>query len=429
MVVQLRQGSSIQPLGHCDNLPHGLGRRPSGVFEEMTNDIHWVARVALCLGLGCCLCACGKSSGVGQTAPPAPEVNVAKVLEKKIQEWDEYTGKMEAVETVEIRPRVSGYIDKVAFTEGKLVKQGELLFVIDPRPYQAERDRAAAEVKRLKTAVELAHIERARVQRLRMSGAVSQEELDERDSTVAQAEANLAGSQAALESAALNLSFTRVISPIDGRISRAIVTRGNLVTGGNNGGTVLTSVVSMDPIYLYFDGDEQAYLRYNELAREGERQSSRDVANPVMVGLANEDGFPHPGKMDFVDNRVNPQTGTIRARAVLKNPQGFFTPGMFARVQLLGRSDFSALLILDRAVNTDQNRKYVFVVGDGNKIEYRRIELGRVVSGLRVVRKGLKAGEVVVVDGAERVHPGIVVKPQTMAMAPVDMPADAQSVQ
>jgi RND family efflux transporter MFP subunit len=386
-----------------------------------------LAGSVLCLTLG--LCACGRSSGVAPaSAAPPPEVNVAKVLEKRIQEWDEYTGKMEAVETVEIRPRVSGYIDKVAFIEGKMVKHGDLLFIIDPRPYQAERDRAAAEVKRLKTAVDLAHIERARVQRLRASGAVSQEELDERDSTVAQAEANFTGSQAALASAELNLSFTRVISPIDGRVSRAIVTRGNLVTGGNNGGTVLTSVVSMDPIYLYFDGDEQAYLRYNELAREGERQSSRDVANPVMVGLANEDGFPHTGKMDFVDNRVNPQTGTIRARAVLRNPDGFFTPGMFARVQLLGRNNYPALLIVDRAVNTDQSRKYVFVVGDGNKIEYRRIELGRVTQGLRVVRQGLKAGETIVVDGAERVHPGIAVQPQIVAMTATDISADSAAV-
>lgn len=350
---------------------------------------------------------------------------MAKVVEKRIQEWDEYTGKLEAVETVEVRPRVSGYIDKVAFTEGALVKQGELLFIIDPRPYHAERDRAAAEVKRLKTAVDLAHIERERVQRLRTSGAVSQEELDERDSTVAQAEANYAGAGAALEVAELNLSFTRVTSPINGRVSRAIVTRGNLVTGGNNGGTLLTSVVSMDPIYLYFDGDEQAYLRYNELAREGDRKSSRDAPNPVRVGLANEDGFPHTGKMDFVDNQVNPQTGTIRARAVLSNPNGFFTPGMFAKVQLLGRNEYPALMIVDRAVNTDQNRKYVFVVGEGNKIEYRRVELGRVTEGLRVVRKGLKPGEVIVVDGAERIHPGVEVKPQTVAMTPVDLAADA----
>jgi RND family efflux transporter MFP subunit len=383
-----------------------------------TSDIQVVLGVSIALSV-LCLSACSKSNSSPPSAPPPPEVNVAAVVERKVQDWDDFTGKLEAIETVEIRPRVSGYIDQVTFTEGKLVKAGELLFVIDPRPYQAERDRTAADVQRFKTALDLANIERARVQRLRDSGAVSQEELDERDSTVAQAQANLAGARAALEAAALNLSFTRVTSPIAGRASRAIVTRGNLVTGGNNGGTVLTSVVSMDPIYLYFDGDEQTYLRYNQLAREGERQSSRDVPNPVMVGLANEDGFPHAGKMNFVDNQLNPQTGTIRARAVLQNPDGFFTPGMFARVRLLGRSEYSALLVDDRAVNTDQNRKYVFLLA-GNKIEYRAIELGRVFNGLRIVRKGLKAGDLIVVDGAERVHPGIVVKPQTVPMAPTE---------
>ncbi|HEV7716578.1 MAG TPA: efflux RND transporter periplasmic adaptor subunit, partial [Steroidobacteraceae bacterium] len=259
----------------------------------MTIDIRVLRALPVAIAL-LCLCACGKSGGAGG-APPPPEVSVAKVVEKKVKDWDDFTGKLEAIETVEIRPRVSGYIDQVAFTEGKLVKQGELLFVIDPRPYQAERDRTAADLQRFQTALDLARIERTRVQRLRDTGAVSQEELDQRDSTVSQAQANVGAAKAALEVAALNLSFTRVTSPIAGRISRAIVTRGNLVTGGNNGGTVLTSVVSMDPIYLYFDGDEQAYLRYNEMARAGERQSSRDAANPVMVGLANEDGFPHAG--------------------------------------------------------------------------------------------------------------------------------------
>jgi RND family efflux transporter MFP subunit len=385
----------------------------------MASDIRLLPGVPIAIVL-LWLGACGKSGDPPQSAPPPPEVDVAAVVEKKVQDWDDFTGKLEAVETVEIRPRVSGYIDQVAFSEGKVVKQGELLFVIDPRPYQAERDRTSADVKRFRTALDLAKIEQTRVQRLRKTGAVSQEELDQRDSTVAQAEANVASAQAALEVAALNLSFTRVTSPIAGRVGRAIVTRGNLVTGGNNGGTVLTSVVSMDPIYLYFDGDEQAYLRYNQLAREGERKSSRDAPNPVMVGLANEEGFPHAGKMDFVDNQLNPQTGTIRARAVLQNPDGFFTPGMFARLRLLGRDEYSAVLIDDRAVNTDQNRKYVFLVGAGNKIEYRGIELGRISGGLRIVRKGLKAGDIIVVDGAERVHPGVVVKPHTVAMASSD---------
>ena len=367
------------------------------------------------------LASCGKSGG--PQAPPAPQVSVAQVLEKRVKDWDEFTGRLQAVETVEIRPRVSGYIDKLAFTEGSLVKRGALLFVIDPRPYQAEYDRAAADLKRNKTALDLGRIELTRVQRLKDSGAVSEEELDQRKSTVAQTEANVAGSQAALESAALNLNFTRVTSPIDGRVSRAEVTRGNLVTGGTNGGTLLTSVVSMDPIYLYFDGDEQSYLRYSQMARNGERPSSRDGGNPVNVGLANEEGFPHPGTMDFVDNQLNPQTGTIRGRAVLQNKDGQFTPGMFARVQLLGSGEYSAILIDDRAVNTDQSQKYVFVLGADNKIEYRKVKLGRVIDGLRVVREGLKAGDVIVVNGAQRVHPGVAVAPERVTMGGGTAPA------
>src|ERR1700728_1324598 len=310
-------------------------------------------------GLATLLSGCGKSGDAGQ-APPPPQVSVATVLEKRVKDWDEFTGRFQAVETVEIRPRVSGYIDRVAFKEGGLVKSGDLLFVIDPRPYQAEYDRAAADLKRYKTALELARIESVRVQRLRESGAVSQEELDERTSTVAQAEANVAGAQASLESAQLNMGFTRVTSPITGRVSRAEVTRGNLVTGGSNGGTLLSSVVSMDPMYLYFDADEQSYLRYARMARLGERPSSRDSQNPVQVGLANEEGFPHAGSVDFVDNQLNPQTGTIRARAVLQNKDGQFTPGLFARVQLLASGEYQAILIEDRAVNTDQSEKYVF---------------------------------------------------------------------
>ena len=358
---------------------------------------------------------CGKSGEAGQ-APPPPQVSVATVLEKRVKDWDEFTGRFQAVETVEIRPRVSGYIDRVAFKEGGLVKSGDLLFIIDPRPYQAEYDRAAADLKRYKTALDLARIESVRVQRLRQSGAVSQEELDERTSTVAQAEANAAGAQAALESAQLNLGFTRVTSPVTGRVSRAEVTRGNLVTGGNNGGTLLSSVVSMDPIYLYFDSDEQAYLRYTQMAHSGQRSSSRDAPNPVQVGLANEEGFPHAGRMDFVDNQLNPQTGTIRARAVLDNKDGQFTPGLFARVQLLGSDEYNAILIDDRAVNTDQGQKYVFLLGGDNKIEYRKVTLGRVIDGLRVVREGLKAGDTIVVNGAQRVHPGVTVTPQRVVM-------------
>ncbi len=369
--------------------------------------------------------ACSRSAG--PQAPPPPEVSVAQVLEKRVKDWDEFTGRLQAVESVEIRPRVSGYIDKVAFTEGSLVKRGDLLFVIDPRPYQAEYDRANADLKRYKTALELARVELLRVQHLKDSGAVSQEELDERKSTLAQAEANVGGAQATLESAALNLNFTRVTSPIAGRVSRAEVTRGNLVTGGSNGGTLLSTVVSIDPIYLYFDADEQSFLRYTQTAHPGAGLNTHDAGNPVMVGLANEDGFPHAGNVDFVDNQLNPQTGTIRARAVLANQDGRLTPGLFARVQLLGSGEYSAILIEDRAVNTDQSQKYVLVLGADNKIEYRKVTLGRVVDGLRIVRDGLKAGDVIVVNGAQRVHPGVSVSPQRVVMgADTPAPPDAK---
>src|ERR1700736_2252901 len=364
---------------------------------------------------------CGKPDSSAQSAPP-PQVSVAQVLEQRVKDWDEFTGRLQAVETVEIRPRVSGYIDKVAFTEGSQVKRGDLLFVIDPRPYQAETDRAAADLKRYKTSLDLARIELARVQRLKDSGAVSEEELDERKSTVAQAEANVAGAEAAREAASLNLNFTRVTSPIAGRVSRAEVTRGNLVTGGSNGGTLLSSVVSMDPMYLYFDADEQSYLRYTKVGRSGVGPSSNDAQNPVQVGLANEEGFPHPGKVDFVDNQLNPQTGTIRARAVLDNKNGQFTPGLFARVQLLVSGEYSAILIEDRPVNTDQNQKYVLLLGANNQIEYRKVKLGRLIDGLRIVREGLKAGDVIVVNGAQRVHPGVTVTPQKVTMG-ADAPA------
>jgi RND family efflux transporter MFP subunit len=367
------------------------------------------------LGAAALAGGCGKAGDSAQ-APPPPQVSVAEVLQKKVKDWDEFTGRFQAVETVEIRPRVSGYIDKVAFKEGTLVKSGDLLFVIDPRPYQADYDRAAADLKRYKTALDLARIESVRVQRLRESGAVSQEELDERTSTVAQAEANVAGAQAAVEAAQLNLTFTRVTSPINGRVSRAEVTRGNLVTGGNNGGTLLSSVVSIDPIYLYFDSDELAYLRYTQMARQSEPASSRDARDPVQVGLANEEGFPHSGYVDFLDNQLNPQTGTIRARAVLENKDGQFTPGLFARVQLLGSGEYTAILIEDRAVNTDQSQKYVLALSPDNKVEYRKVTLGRIIGGLRVVREGLKPGDVIVVNGAQRVHPGMTVTPERVVM-------------
>jgi RND family efflux transporter MFP subunit len=353
-----------------------------------------------------------------QPAPEAsaPEVTVAKVISRRIKDWDEYTGRFQAVDTVEIRPRASGYIEQVLFHEGQFVKKDDVLVLIDPRPYQADYDRAKAQLQLAKSQQELAGIEAVRVQKLKDSGAVSREELDERVSTLNQQQAGVAAAQAALDNAALLLSFTKVRAPFDGRASRAEVTRGNLVTGGNNGGTLLTTVVSVDPIYVYFEGDENAYLHYNELAREGQRPSSRDTKNPVRIGLSNEQGFPHEGYMDFVDNQLDVHTGTIRARAVLENKQGLFTPGMFARVQLLGSGEYDAILIEDRAVGTDQSQSFVLVVGPDNKLEYRAIQPGRLVDGLRIVRKGLKPDDTIVVSGLQRVRPGAQVKPNLTTM-------------
>jgi len=371
--------------------------------------------------------SCGKQA---PPAPPPPDVTVAKVISKRIQDWDEFTGRFQAIDTVEVRPRASGYIEQVLFREGQFVKKDEVLVLIDPRPYQADYDRAKAGLELSKSQHELASLEAARVQKLKDSGAVSREELDERLSNLNQQQASVSGAKAALDNAALMLSFTKVRAPFDGRASRAEVTRGNLVTGGNNGGTLLTTIVSVDPIYVYFEGDENTYLRYTQLAREGGRPSSRDAKNPVRVGLSNEQGFPHEGYMDFVDNQLDVRTGTIRARAVLENKNGQFTPGMFARVQLLGSSEYDAILIEDRAVGTDQSQNFVLVLGADNKLEYRAIEAGRIVGGgLRIVRKGLKPDDVVVISGLQRVRPGVQVKPNmaTMGEPGTDTAATAKS--
>ena len=370
--------------------------------------------------------------GCGQAPPPAPsppEVTVAKVISKRIKDWDEFTGRFQAIDTVEVRPRASGYIEQVLFREGQFVKKDDVLVIIDPRPYQADYDRAKAGLELAKSQQALASIEAARVQKLKDSGAVSREELDERLSSLNQQQANVSGAKAALDNAALLLSFTKVRAPFDGRASRAEVTRGNLVTGGNNGGTLLTTIVSVDPIYVYFEGDENTYLRYNQLAREGQRPSSRDVKNPVRIGLSNEQGFPHEGYMDFVDNQLDVRTGTIRARAVLENKKGEFTPGMFARVQLLGSGEYDATLIEDRAVGTDQSQNFVLVLGPDNKLEYRAIQAGRIVDGLRIVRKGLKPDDVIVISGLQRVRPGAQVKPNmtTMGAPAADATATADA--
>jgi RND family efflux transporter MFP subunit len=360
-------------------------------------------------------------SGCGDDATataqiPAPQVSVASALEREVTEWDEFTGRVEAVESVEVRPRVTGYIESVNFTEGSTVRKGDLLFVIDPRPYRAELSIAEAELARAVARSELAASDAARSKSLVDIKAVSREEYDTRVNASREATASVAAARAAVDAAKLDLEFTRVTSPIGGRVSKAAITAGNLVTGGSNAATLLTTVVSLDPIYVSFEGDEQIYLKYTALAQRGERQSSRDAANPVLMGLANEDDYPRRGVMVFVDNQVDPHTGTIRARASFENQDGFLTPGLFARVKLLGTNSYKAVLIDDRAIGTDQSQKFVYVVDAANKVVYRPVKVGRLTQGLRIVLQGLQPGETVIVNGLQRVRPGVVVAPERIAM-------------
>jgi multidrug efflux system membrane fusion protein len=370
------------------------------------------------------LAACNKAQSPGPGGPPPPpQVSVAAVIEKEVADWDEFTGRLEAVERVEIRPRISGYVEKIHFQQGAEVKKGDLLFEIDPRPLQAELARAEADLARANSRLDLAQSDLARAEELLQSKAISQQGYEQLTSSRQDSDAAVKAAQAAVLTARLNLDYTKIRSPINGRTSRAEVTAGNLVTGGGAPSTLLTTIVSLDPIYAYFEGDEQVYLKYAELSRRGERPSSRDKRNPIYLGLSSEEGHPHQGYVDFVDNALNPQTGTIRARAVFDNKQRQFTPGLFARLKLMGSGTYKAMLVNDKAVGTDQSKKFVLVVGADNKALYREVKLGPVIDGLRVVKLGLNGGDLIVVNGLQRVRPGDAVTPQTVSMLGADTPA------
>jgi len=364
------------------------------------------------------LAACGQA---GAPQFPPPDVSVAPVVRRSVTEWDDYSGHIEAIESAEIRPRVAGHLDKVHYREGGLVKKGQLLFTIDDREYRAAADAARADLVRAEARLTLARQELARAESLIAARAVSRGELESRRMEFQQAEADTLSAQARLTQAGLDLAFTRVTAPFSGRAGAALVKPGNLVTPNQ---ALLTTLVSIDPVYVTFEGDERAYLRYQELARGGGRESSRDARNPVHVGLANEEGYPHQGEMDFVDNALNPATGTIRARAVLPNPDGVFTPGLFARVRLLGESQTDALLIHEQAVLTDQDRRYVYVVGKGDSVERRDVKLGAHVEGLRIVESGLARGDKVVVNGMRKIFfAGQPVSPREVPMDDPNRPA------
>ena len=352
-----------------------------------------------------CSDATGKAAEAQPQAQAGPPVSAAVVVEKQVADTQEFSGRLEAVEHVEIRPRVSGFITAVNFKPGATVRKGEVLFVIDSRPFQAEAERADAAAKAARAKAELAKLELSRAERLLGDKAIAQREYDASASAQKELEANARAAQAQYETAKLNVAYTRVVSPIDGRVSKAEITLGNLVDASS----LLTSVVSTDRIYASFDGDEDTYLRVRSQAHSGQ---------PVMVkvGLANEEGFPHEGKLEFVDNQLDTRAGSVRMRATFANKDDVMAPGLFARVQIGGGSEKPALLISDRAVGTDQSHKFVFVVGKDGKAEYREVKLGPVVDGLRVVKNGLKPGEKIVVNGLQRVRPGSPITAQTVPM-------------
>lgn len=297
-----------------------------------------------------------------------------------------------------------------------MVKKGDLLFEIDARPFQAEVDRLRAELERVRATVQRATSELQRAEKLSTEDAMSPEERDRRKAFAMESAAQVSAVEAALRAAELNLEFTRVTSPIDGRVGRAIVTAGNLVSSGPGEATLLTTVVSLDPIYASFEADEQTFQRYGDLAREGKRASARQTGLPIYMALASDEGFSHEGKLDFLDNQINPATGTIRGRTIFRNPDLSMTPGSFVRLRLPGRAQYRALLIQDRAVGTDLDKRYVYVVAAGGTIEYRAVQLGPLVDGLRVVRGGLKPADVVVINGLQRVRPGAQIDPQVVSM-------------
>ena len=365
---------------------------------------------AMVLAISFALMGCKQEPGTKAPSPVA--VEVAAVVPKPIRLSDEFNGRVASINSVEVRARVTGYVDKVVYREGDSVKQGDLLFIVDPRPYRDALESAKASLERERAAAAFAGIQSKRAQALNASNAISLEEYQNRDSNLSQSTARVHEAEAAVATAELNLSFTEVRSPVDGRTSRAQLTRGNLTQADQ---TVLTTVVSQDPLYVYFDCDEQSYLRFQERAHRGNGVSS---SNPVHVALANETGFPHVGRIDFLDNELNPSTGTIRARVILPNSDHLLTPGLYARIQLESTGTVQALLVDDKAILTDQNQQYVYVVGSGNVAQRKDVVTGGMADGLRLIQSGLAPGDRVIVSGLQQIYfPGAPITPKDVDMA------------
>jgi multidrug efflux system membrane fusion protein len=400
--------------GISTRIGHATARRvvESGLLARRIPFRHVLVVFACAVTLAILLTGCKPAPDRKVLSPAA--VEVAAVVPKPIRLSDEFNGRVASINSVDVRGRVTGYVDQVAYREGDSVKRGDLLFVIDPRPYRDALDSAKARLEREKAAAAFADIQAKRAQTLNASNAISQEEYQNRDSDLSQSAARVHEAESAVAMAELNLSFTEVRSPIDGQTSRAQLTIGNLAQADQ---TVLTTVVSQDPIYVYFDCDEQSYLRFQERVHRGSGVTS---ANPVRVALANEIGFPHIGRVDFLDNQVNPSTGTIRARVVLSNPEHLLTPGLYARVQLESTGAVKALLVDEKAILTDQDRKYVYVVGPGNVALRKDVVTGGMADGLRLIQSGVAPGDKVIVGGLQQIYfSGAPVAPRQVAMGSV----------
>lgn len=363
------------------------------------------------------LSACGEQTAQQRPAPSAPKVDVAQVLHERVTEWDEFTGRLQAPESVTLIPRVSGYIDSVNFKEGALVKKGDVLFRIDPSVFEVEVARLKADLASAISAEQLATNDLERARKLFDQKAVSAELLDTRESNKRQTAAAVASVKAALMRAELDLAYTQVQAPIDGRVSYANVTTGNYVTAGQS---VLTSLVSTSSMYAYFDVDEQTYLKYVKLTAQKKRNDPRAGDNPVYMALANERDYHHIGMVDFVDNAMDKQTGTIRVRATFDNEDNNLLPGLFARLRTAGSGAYEGILIDDKAVGTDLNNKFVLVVGNDGMVEYRGVTLGEKVQGLRIVTQGLAAEDKIVVNGMQRVRPKMQIEPNMVEMVDSD---------
>jgi membrane fusion protein, multidrug efflux system len=366
---------------------------------------------ALAVGLAVTLCGCSDKPAQPAAAAPAP-VTVAQPVKRTVTDWDEFTGRFEAVDEVLVKARVGGSVTNVEFKDGDMVHAGDLLYIIDSRPFEAVATQADGQLADARAKTELAKRELDRALNLIQTNAVSEQVVDQRRQALQAAHAAETIAEGALKAAQLNVEFTHVIAPITGRVSRHLVSIGNLVQGSDNGAsTLLTTIVSMDPIYIYFDVDEATYLRNSRLWFEGRRPSSRDTPNPVQVTLTGETKPSHDGHMDFLDNRLDESTGTLRSRAVIDNHDLSILPGQFGRVRLIGSSPYEALLLPDTAIATDQSRKIVFVVKDDDTVEARSVDLGPLDDGLRVVRTGLKPEDRVIIDGIQRARVGAKVAP------------------